>query len=1487
MAKTHSSLTGADLHNPKGIGVETHSTSSLIISQSLDSHTGVISSSAHFIPSTTNKYDLGTAQKAFRKLYIISNSIEFVNNAGSTVQTLTADASGLSVGSGQISGSAISGSGLMINGSGNITGDITIGGNMTFGDAASDSVSITADLTSHLIPNADATYDLGSSSQGWNDLHLGSGGVINFDGGDVTATHSANLVSIAGGNTRVIRLELDSAADYLDVDTDLKVVAGADITLDPGGNNVKPGSDNADALGVSGTAWSDLFLGDGAVINFNAGDVTATHSSNLLSIAGGNTRVIRLEIDGSSDYIDVSTDLQVIAAADITLDPAGGNVKPASNDDAALGVAGTGWSDLFLAEGAVINWDSGDFTATQAGNLLTLTGGNTRVDRLELDSANDYLDVDTDLKIVAAADITLDPGGNNVKPGGDSADDLGVSGTAWRKLFVDDIELNSQGSITNAVSASVGYVSASGDMKIDGNTALNGNVDLGDATGDTITATGRFDSDIVPSTDSARDLGTSALQFAEAHIDTGYIDSLTTTTNVDIDDSGGDGAMDGVIIGAAAAAAGTFTTLNTTGLTTLGDASGDTLTINAATINPANIAAGTDNSVVVYNGSTLVTDEIDSRVWGSTLVDTDGSGANNELATWSDADSIIGEGNLTFDGSKLTVTGNAVVSSHISSSASITGSNLYSSGILDVASTGNFGGTVTAVGSFIIGSADMNEADLEKLDGITNGAGAANKALVLDGNADIASGLRNITLSGTLSDGNYTFDTSGNVSGLGTVGSGNITSTGTVQGTVITATTGFAPDAQDGAYLGTSALQFSDLFLADAAVIAFGDDGDVTLTHVADTGLLLTDNSGVGTTQLQFGDSGTYISQLADGTLGLVADTEIDISATTIDINGAVAFDGALTGITNITLSGTLSDGNYTFDTNGNVSGLGTVGCGAITSTGTSAFNDITVGGGYGSTGTTISSAGVISTDGAATFASDVTIYGDLHVTGSTVTVDATTLNIADKNITIGSGSTSSATMNEAGLDFGLNASVSNLRYRHSDATLTSSVDLGAPQFHSSITTGTAPLTVQSTTVVSNLNADKLDGQEGSYYTDFSNMTVTAGEITHAMLAGDLIDGDNIGDDVINSEHYAAGSIDHEHLANDIIDGDNIQDDVINSEHYAAASIDNEHLADDAVDSDELAAGAVDDAHLSDGVATGLAGAGTTATSGVINVIGGTGITVNADEITTTDGDIVHDNLSGFVADEHIAHSGVSISAGGILSGGGTIAASRTITLASSDVVHDSTTGFVANEHIDHTGVTLTAGDGMTGGGTIASNRTFTVVGGDGITANSDDMAVTPAQTTITSIYNTGLKVGYDASDNICFATGSDGQISYYQNGIEEFRMTAGGTFHADADVVAYSSTVASDMNLKENITDMKYGLADIVKLRGVEYDWKRDDMGHDVGVLAQEVEAVIPELVKEHDGLHGRGKFKSVDYNKLVPVLIESIKELKSEIDDLKKNKN
>ena len=57
---------------------------------------------------------------------------------------------------------------LQVAGNTSLIGDITIGGNMTFGDADSDSLSISADLTSNLIPDADSTYDIGSSSKNWD-----------------------------------------------------------------------------------------------------------------------------------------------------------------------------------------------------------------------------------------------------------------------------------------------------------------------------------------------------------------------------------------------------------------------------------------------------------------------------------------------------------------------------------------------------------------------------------------------------------------------------------------------------------------------------------------------------------------------------------------------------------------------------------------------------------------------------------------------------------------------------------------------------------------------------------------------------------------------------------------------------------------------------------------------------------------------------------------------------------------------------------------------------------------------------------------------------------------------------------------------------------------------------------------------------------------------------------------------------------------------
>ncbi len=129
---------------------------------------------------------------------------------------------------------------------------------------------------------------------------------------------------------------------------------------------------------------------------------------------------------------------------------------------------------------------------------------------------------------------------------------------------------------------------------------------------------------------------------------------------------------------------------------------------------------------------------------------------------------------------------------------------------------------------------------------------------------------------------------------------------------------------------------------------------------------------------------------------------------------------------------------------------------------------------------------------------------------------------------------------------------------------------------------------------------------------------------------------------------------------------------------------------------------------------------------------------------------------------------------------------------------------------------------------------------------------------------------------------------NYYirYNTTTKYMMDSSGNFHADADVYAYSTSVGSDKKLKKNIKDIKYGLSDVLKLRGVDFDWKeKRDGRHDIGVIAQEVQEVVPEVVKEVDNLEG-GTYLAVDYSKLVPVLIESIKELKEELDGIRKSR-
>ena len=114
--------------------------------------------------------------------------------------------------------------------------------------------------------------------------------------------------------------------------------------------------------------------------------------------------------------------------------------------------------------------------------------------------------------------------------------------------------------------------------------------------------------------------------------------------------------------------------------------------------------------------------------------------------------------------------------------------------------------------------------------------------------------------------------------------------------------------------------------------------------------------------------------------------------------------------------------------------------------------------------------------------------------------------------------------------------------------------------------------------------------------------------------------------------------------------------------------------------------------------------------------------------------------------------------------------------------------------------------------------------------------------------------------------------------------MDTSGNFIATADIIAYGSV--SDVSYKENIKPITGALNLVDKLQGVTFDWKEDTdtnkmvgIKEDIGFIAQDVEKVLPTLVRENEN----GKLSIRDKG-IVPVLVEAIKELKAEIEELKK---
>ena len=232
---------------------------------------------------------------------------------------------------------------------------------------------------------------------------------------------------------------------------------------------------------------------------------------------------------------------------------------------------------------------------------------------------------------------------------------------------------------------------------------------------------------------------------------------------------------------------------------------------------------------------------------------------------------------------------------------------------------------------------------------------------------------------------------------------------------------------------------------------------------------------------------------------------------------------------------------------------------------------------------------------------------------------------------------------------------------------------------------------------------------------------------------------------------------------------------------------------------------------------------------------------------------------------------------------------------------------------------TISTGTGLTGGGNLSANRTINVIFGTSAgTVMQGNSAYTKAEADGKYLLNTSdvftgtltfdntsaggintvgdnqrLRIGggtqwsssngaYISIEGINYSgSGSGGNINLNPTEGKLVNITRGLSVNNDltvgGNVTATGFYESSDIRLKENIQPLNYGLKEIEKIDTHTWNWKKDG-AEDIGVIAQELETILPELVKTNEE-----GYKSVNYTKLVPILINSIKELSNQVKALK----
>ena len=542
------------------------------------------------VPVTDNDIDLGTSSLEFKDLFL---------DGTATVDALVADTADIN--GGTIDGatigatSASTGAFTTLSASAAVTlsSTLSVQGNTTLGNAASDTVTVTADIASDLIPSADSTHSLGDSSNYWSNAFIDA----------ITTTGN---VSVGGNLTVTGTTTFNGGTLTLGDASDDNVVFGADVN-----SSIIPNTDDTYDLGSSSQEWRDLYV-DGTAyldsINFNGTAISATAAElnildgvtattaelNILDGVTSTTAELNILdgvtstaselnlVDGSSAGTVVNSKAVIYGSSG---EVKGTTFQTATNTSGNLLIAnGTGFASTAVGDLSEISSIANDdvFLAvdTSGGGLKRVTR-NTIVSGLAAGTMTDVVDDTTpqlggDLDVNGNALVSTSNGNIALTPNGTGV--VRLDGNV--DVQSGEIVLKNSGSVSN-----VKFYCESGNahytqLQSAAHSDYSGNVTL----------------TLPPATDTL---------VGKATTDT-LTNKTLTSPDINTPDIDG-GTIDSTVIGGSTAAAGSFTTLSASSTFTLG---GTAITSTAAELNILDGVTATAAELNLLDGVTATTTEL-------------------------------------------------------------------------------------------------------------------------------------------------------------------------------------------------------------------------------------------------------------------------------------------------------------------------------------------------------------------------------------------------------------------------------------------------------------------------------------------------------------------------------------------------------------------------------------------------------------------------------------------------------------------------------------------------------------------------------------------------------------------------------------------------------------------------------------------------------------------------------------------------------------